>query len=190
MRNYLQKNASRLAFVAIAFVAALAGVIDLSTAALSMVVLSYETVAGSTLAVTATAPATLDLAGYSSTDNVWTTVGEITDLAGVAGRKYNTSEHAPIDSRQRKRKKASFTFEDRTFMMAWDPADAGQDLCRTASLDDSIVYFQITKQGGDKRYFSAQVSEFSEVAGTVDNVVQGRMVLLQQTDTVSDPAGA
>ena len=127
------------------------------------------------------------IAGFS-TAITYTTIGEITDLPGAAGRSYATVEHAPIDTRKRNRKKGSYTLDDLTVVMAWDQDDAGQDLCRTAALDDSVLTFKLTKQGGDIRYFTAQVSAFIENMGTVDNVVQGQMTLLLQTDTVSDPA--
>lgn len=154
----------------------------------AMIFNSYETVAGSTLACTTSVPATYDAAGYGPTSMVYTVIGEITDLPGAAGRKYNTVEHAPISSRMRQRKKGSYTLEDIVVQMAWDQADAGQDLCRTAADNDSILTFCLTKQSGAKRYFTAQVSEFVEKAGTVDNVVVGQMTLLRQRDTVMDPA--
>jgi len=150
--------------------------------------MSYETTAGSTLACSITPPSPNTTPAGFSTAIVYTDIGEITDLPGAAGRKYNTVEHAPITSRRRQRKKGSYSLEDIVVVMAWDQNDAGQDLCRTAALDDSVLTFKLTKQGGDIRYFTAQVSEFLEKMGTVDNVVQGQMTLLRQTDTVSDPA--
>ena len=150
--------------------------------------MSYETVAGSTLACSVSVPATYDAAGYGATSMVYTAIGEITDLPGAAGRSYNTSEHAPLSSRLRQRKKASYTLADLVVQMAWDQSDAGQDLCRTAAEDDSILTFKLTKQSGAVRYFTAQVSEFIENMGTIDNVVQGQMTLLRQRDTVMDPA--
>lgn len=154
----------------------------------ALVLNAFETVAGSTLAVSASAPATENLAGYSATSMVYSPIGEITDLPGVAGRTYATVSHKPIGSRQEQRKKGSFSLEDVTVVMAWDQSDAGQDICRTASENDDILTFKLTKQGGHIRYFRAQVSAFIENMGTIDNVVQGSMTLLRQTVTVSDPA--
>ena len=150
--------------------------------------MSYETVAGATLACSVTPPSPDTTAAGYSTAIVYTAIGEITDLPGAAGRSYNTVEHAPIGSRMRNRKKGSYTLEDITVVMAWDQSDAGQDLCRTAADDDSVLTFKLTKQSGDIRYFTAQVSKFIENMGTVDNVVQGSMTLLRQTNTVMDPA--
>lgn len=150
--------------------------------------MSYETVAGATLACSITPPSPDTTAAGFSTAITYTPIGEITDLPGAAGRSYNTVSHKPIGTRKENKKKGSYTLEDITVVMAWDQADAGQDLCRTAALDDSVLTFKLTKQGGDIRYFTAQVSKFIENMGTVDNVVQGSMTLLRQTDTVSDPA--
>lgn len=149
--------------------------------------MTFETVAGSTLAVSAAAPATDDVAGFAALS--WTLVGEITDLGGGLGREYNIVEHAPIASAQVTQKKGGYKLPQMELVMAWDQSDAGQDLMRTAALDaDDIVSIRITKQSGDIRYFRAQVSKFVENFGTVDNVVQGMVSLLRQTNTVYNPA--
>lgn len=150
--------------------------------------MAYETVAGATLACSVTPPSPNTTAAGYSTAIAYTTIGEITDLPGAAGRQYAIVSHKPIDTRKENRKKGSYSLDDLTVTMAWDQSDAGQDLCRTAANDDSVLTFKLTKQGGDIRYFTAQVSKFVENMGTVDNVVQGQMTLLRQTDTVSDPA--
>lgn len=148
--------------------------------------MAFETVAGSTLAVSVAAPATYDTAGYGAL--TFTTVGEITDLGSGLGRDYNTVNHSPIATRQVIEKKGSYKLGTLDVTMAWDMSDAGQDLCRAAALDDSILSIKIVKQGGDIRYFTAQVAKFVENFGTVDNVVQGMMSLLRQKDIVYNPA--
>ncbi|MCR4331761.1 MAG: hypothetical protein NUV34_03520 [Sulfuricaulis sp.] len=188
MKSYMKQYGMRLAVVALAIVACSLGIIDPATVAMGGMILAYETTAGSTLACTTVVPASYDEGGYGASSMVYIAIGEITDLPGAAGRTYNTSEHAPLASRLRQRKKASYTLSDLVIQMAWDQSDAGQDLCRTAANDDSILTFKLTKQGGDIRYFTAQVSEFIENMGTIDNVVQGQMTLLRQRDTVSNPA--
>lgn len=156
--------------------------------AAGLISLGFETVAGSTLSCTVTAPVTYDLAGYSDTDIVWTEIGEITDLGQGYGREYNIVSHAPIASSQVVKKKGGYNLPQVELALAWDQSDAGQDLLRTARNDNSILTFKLTKQGGDKRYFTAQVSKFVENFGTVDNVVVGMVTLLFQKDIVSDPA--
>jgi hypothetical protein len=115
-------------------------------------------------------------------------VGEITDLGSGLGRDYNTTTHSPIATRQVIEKKGSYKLGELALVMAWDMNDAGQDLLRAAALDDSVLSVKIVKQGGDVRYFTAQVKEFVENFGTVDNVVQGKCTLLRQKDIVYNPA--
>lgn len=188
MKSYLKQNAMRLAFVGIAFLAAFAGIIDPVTASLSVVVLSFETTAGSVLYVSTAVPATYDAAGYDASSMNYSSVGEITDLGAGYGRQYNNVEHAPIDSAQRTVKKGSYTLPPIDLTMAWDQTDSGQDYLRAAALDNSILTFKLVKQSGHKRYFTAQVSKFLESHGGVDSVVQGMVTLLPQRNTVNDPA--
>lgn len=182
----LRTNAPRLLFAAALMLGVVAGLLDPLTASAAAFMLNFETVAGSTISVSVAAPATYDIAGYGAL--TFTEVGEITDLGQGLGRSYNTSSHSPVKTRQVIEKKGSYRLGSVEYMMAWDQADAGQDICRAASLDDSILSIKITKQGGDVRYFTAQVSEFVENFGTVDNVNQGKMTLLRQKDVVYSPA--
>jgi len=156
--------------------------------AAGLVSLAFETVAGSTLHCSTTAPVTYDITGYSDTDITWTALGEITDLGQGYGRTYNIVTHAPIDTAQVIEKKGGYKLGTVELLMAWDQSDAGQDLLRTASADNSILTFKLTKQGGDIRYFTAQVSKFVENFGTVDNVVVGAVTLLLQKNVVHSPA--
>lgn len=150
--------------------------------------MSFETVAGSTLACSVAVPATYDEAGYGASSMTYTNIGEITDLGSGYGRTYNTVSHAPIDTAQVTQKKGGYTLAPIDVTVAWDQADAGQDLLRTAANDNSILTFKLTKQGGDIRYFTAQVSKFIENYGTVDNVVVGMLTLLRQKNIVMNPA--
>jgi hypothetical protein len=146
--------------------------------------MTTETVAGSVLSVSAALPSTFDATGYAAL--TWVAIGELTDIGAVKGRTYNTSTHAPIGVPMQISKKASYTLPNGEFTCGWDEADAGQILIETAANSASAVYaFKLTKQGGDIRYFTAQVMQFVENLGTVDNVVQGQFTLLRQTDTIT-----
>lgn len=147
---------------------------------------AFETVAGSTLAVSTTAPATYDLAGYSASGLVYTIIGEITDI-GPFSRTYATVNHNPIAERQVTQKKGSFTLDPIELMMAWDGDDAGQVILRAAEATDAILTFELVKQGGDQRYFTAQVSKVSENFGGADNVNQAAITLLPQKVFIRDP---
>lgn len=149
--------------------------------------MGFQTVAGSTLACSVTAPATYDSAGYGAL--TFTTIGEITDLGGNLGRDYNIVSHSPVATSQVIEKKASYKLGSQDIVLAWDQSDAGQDLLRTAANDpDDVLSFKLTKQNGDIRYFTAQVSKFLENFGGADSVNQGMVTLLRQTDVVMSPA--
>ena len=146
--------------------------------------MTTETVATAKLYVCATLPATNDAPGFAAL--TWTLIGELTDIGSVKGRSYNTSTHAPISSSQQIEKKASYKLGKADMTVGWDDTDAGQVLINTAANSNTAIYaFRLVKQGGAIRYFTAQVMEFVENMGTVDNVVQGKFSLLRQTDTIT-----
>ena len=67
--------------------------------------MTVRTSAGTTLKVSASAPATFDKAGYSAL--TFTAVGEITDL-GEFGREYALVTHNPVGTRGTQKFKGSF----------------------------------------------------------------------------------
>lgn len=145
--------------------------------------MTIETVANAKLEICSALPATYDAAGYAALS--WTVIGELTDIGSVQGRQYNTSEHAPIANAQRTEKKASYKLGTADMMVGWDDDDAGQQLVQTAADHQTMICsFKLTKQNGKIRYFTAQVKDFVENLGTVDNVVQGKFSLLRQTNTI------
>lgn len=143
---------------------------------------NVTTVAGTELWVATALPATYTEAGYEAL--AWKKVGEVTDVPSVLGRTYNTSTHAPVDKAQQIEKKGSYKLGSADWKMGWDEDDEGQKICFAASLDYDVLSFKVVKQNGSKRYFTAQVSKFTEDQGTVDSNVVGAMSLLRQTDTI------
>jgi putative heme degradation protein len=145
--------------------------------------MSTFTVAGSKIFVSATLPATMDSAGYAAL--TWSEVGELTDIGSVLGRAYNTATHAPIGKQQQTQKKASYTLSNADFMCGWDEQDAGQIIINAGASSYDIYAFKLLKQDGTIRYFTAQVMQYVENNGTVDNIVQGAFTLLRQTDSIT-----
>jgi hypothetical protein len=140
--------------------------------------MAAETVAGTVLSCSAAIQYSIFSPGYDGV--VFSAIGEVTDIAGSLGREYNASTHAPISQSQVTARKGGFNYPAVELLMAWDESDAGQDLLRAASLDTTELTFELVKQDGDIRYFTAQVSKFVENCGTVDNVVVGAVTLLLQ----------
>ncbi len=148
--------------------------------------MSTYTVAGSKIFVSAALPATQVASAFEALD--WIEVGEITDIGSVTGRTYNTATHAPIGSPQQTQRKASYTLANAEFVCGWDEEDEGQILISTASNSNDVYAFKLEKQDTTTRYFTAQVMQFVENNGTVDNIVQGAFTLLRQTDTIKAAA--
>jgi hypothetical protein len=145
--------------------------------------MSTHTVAGSKIFVSAALPTTMDSTGFAAL--TWAEVGEVTDIGSVLGRAYNTATHAPIGAQQQTQKKASYTLSNAEFVCGWDEVDAGQIIIGAGANSYDIYSFKLLKQDGMIRYFTAQVMQFVENNGTVDNIVQGAFTLLRQTDSIT-----
>lgn len=125
------------------------------------------TSAGTTLAVTATAPATYNAAGYAAL--TWVPIAELTDI-GEFGQKYNLVTHNPISSRQTIKRKGSYNNGTLQLKMARAPSDAGQALLVAAANSDASYSYRVTLQDGTKLYFTAQAMGYATMVGSVDTI--------------------
>lgn len=136
--------------------------------------MTVATSAGTTLKVSASAPATFDAAGYAALS--YTTVGEITDL-GEFGREYALVTHNPVGSRGTKKFKGSYNEGTMNLQLGLDTDDAGQIVMKTASGSDSLYSFTVTTQNGDKYYFQAMVMSWKVGVGSVDSITTAAATL-------------
>lgn len=136
--------------------------------------------AGTSLKISASAPATFDAAGYTAL--TFTTVGEVTDL-GEFGREFNLITHNPIGSRGTVKLKGSFNEGSINVQLGLDTDDAGQILAKAGALSDNDYSFVITTQNGDKYYFQAKVMSFKVGVGSVDSVTSATMTLELTTNS-------
>lgn len=136
--------------------------------------MGVKTSAGSTFKISAAAPATFDSTGYAAL--TFTTVGEITDL-GEFGREYALVTHQPVGSRGTQKHKGSFNEGTITLQLGLDTDDAGQVLCKSASLSDSDYSIVVTTQNGDKYYAQAKVMSFKVGVGGVDSITTATCTL-------------
>lgn len=130
--------------------------------------MGVETTAGTTIRVSAAAPATFNQAGYAAL--AWTKVGEVTDL-GTFGRKYNLVTHQPIDTRGTKKLKGSFNDGAVNLTYGIDDDDSGQVIVEAAVDDDDPISVEITSQSGTIYYFQALIMSAERAFGGVDNVL-------------------
>ncbi len=129
--------------------------------------MAYFSSAGSTLAISAAAPASEDAAGYNAL--TWTNIGEITEL-GEVGATSNLITHNPVADKITRKLKGSRNFGSMNLSMARDTGDAGQTLLRAAAAADGLYSFRLTLQNGAKLYFRAlTMSAVTSVSG-VDSI--------------------
>ena len=137
------------------------------------------TSAGTTLQVSATAPATFDGSGYAAVFAASpgpAIVGEITDL-GEFGREFALVTHMPVGSRGTQKFKGSFNEGTMALSLGLDTDDAGQIIMKTAALSDNNFSFMVTTQNDDKYFFQAKVMSFKVNVAGVDSITTATTTL-------------
>lgn len=146
-----------------------------------------QTLAQSSISVTATAPATYDITGFDALAD-WTEVGEVTDLSGH-GDTYTEVTHLPLSSRRVQKLKGSVDAGSETYTLADDIDDAGQLVLKAALASDDDYYFKETWQDGTIEYYAAKVMSFAGVGGNADNV-RARTITVGINDEILEKAPA
>lgn len=136
--------------------------------------MTVATSAGTTLAVSASTPATFNVAGYSVLS--FTNVGEITDL-GEFGREFALVTHNPVGSRGTQKFKGSFNEGTMSLTLGLDTDDAGQIVMKAGALSDNNYSFEVTTQNGDIYYFQAKVMSWKVGVGGVDSITTATCTL-------------
>ena len=148
--------------------------------------MTVRTSAGTTLRISASAPATFDETGYNDLFTASPTppiVGEITDL-GEFGREFALVTHNPVGSRGTQKFKGSFNEGTMTLSLGLDTDDAGQIIAKTASLSDLDFSFMVTTQNLDRYFFQAKVMSFKVGVGGVDQITTATVTLEITTNSV------
>lgn len=140
--------------------------------------MAVQTVAGTTIGISAAQPATFNAAGYAAL--TFTNIGEITD-GGEHGKTYAEVTHNPIDTRGTQKFKGSFNLGNKTLQLAIDDDDAGQTLAKAALESDNDYSFEVTYQDGAIDYFQAKVMSFSKAATSVDSIRSATVTLALTT---------
>jgi hypothetical protein len=134
--------------------------------------MAIHTSAGSTLTISASAPATFDGSGYAAVFAASpgpAVVGEVTDL-GEFGREFALVTHMPVGSRGTQKFKGSFNEGTMAITLGLDTDNAGQILMKSASISDNNYSFMVTTQSGDKYFFQAKVMSFKVNIAGVDSI--------------------
>lgn len=150
--------------------------------------MTFTTSAGTTIGLSAAAPATWDAAGYGAL--TYTTIGEVTNLGDIPDRIYELVTLNPIASRATKKAKGGYQLGNQSVEYAIDPADAGQTLAAAAVNSDNAysvkiahptlgtIYARALVMGGPKNYGDVNTAsmktltlEYTGATNTVDGVV-------------------
>ncbi len=144
------------------------------------------TAAGSTLAISAASPVTEDAAGYAAL--AFTEIGQIEKI-GALGAVFNKVEFQPLKGPKQKHK-GSVDYGSLAPSLAYDSADAGQTLLRTAADDatSTLYAFEVTYPTGAKRYFQGRVFGFPENVDGADTVLMAAPTIEICTEIVKVPA--
>lgn len=126
-----------------------------------------QTSAGTTLHISAAAPATYNSTGFAAL--TWTEIGEITDL-GEFGRQYNLVTHNPLNNRRTVKRKGSYNDGAINAQMARVPSDAGQAILTAAVDSDDSYSIKVTLQDGSIFYTTVQVMSYTTNVGSVDQI--------------------
>ncbi len=144
-----------------------------------------QTLAGSTLKISASLPATYDAAGFGALS--YTTVAEITDLGSGLGKKYDLVTHSPVGDRKKYKFRGGYDNGTLAVKMASATStatDAGQTLLIAASNSDADYSFKITVQDGSDYFFTAKTMNFTTDFGTLNNILMAAAELQVNSDIV------
>ncbi len=141
------------------------------------------TAAGTALAISAALPASETAAGYAAL--TFTEVGQIEKL-GTLGATFAKVEFQPLRGPKQKHK-GSADYGSLQPSMAYDEADAGQTLLRTAAADETskLYSFMVTYPTGAKRYFQGRVFGSPENVDGADSIVMANPTVEINTKVIN-----
>lgn len=128
-----------------------------------------ESLAGATLAISASLPATYDAAGYGATTITYTAIGEIENI-GDHGVTATLTEFTPIDTSVVTKVKGSKNYGTMAVTLGAMPSNAGQDIVEAASESNAHYSLKLTYPDTSVHYMDVLVSKFTQVGGAVNDV--------------------
>lgn len=128
-----------------------------------------ESLAGATLAISASLPATYDAAGYGATGITYTAIGEIESF-GAHGVVAAITEFTPVGTSVVAKVKGSKNYGTMSIVTAAMPSDAGQDIVELAAESTSHYSLKLTFPDTSIHYMDVLVSKFERAGGAVNDV--------------------
>ena len=130
-----------------------------------------NSLAGATLSISASLPATYDAAGYAATTVVFTAVGEVENF-GNHGVTATVTEFTPVDTSTVAKVKGSKNYGTMSLTIGDIPGNAGQVIMRAASESNAHYSVKITYQDTSVHYMDVLVSKYENQNGTVNDVLK------------------
>jgi hypothetical protein len=130
-----------------------------------------QSLAGATLGITASLPATYDQAGYEASVMAYTLVGEIENY-GNHGVAAVVTEFTPVDTAQVNKTKGAKNYGKMTLSIGSIPGNAGQAILNEASESSSHYSVKMTYPDGEVHYMDVLVSKFEFQDGAVNNTMK------------------
>ncbi len=138
-----------------------------------------QTLAGATLAVSATEPATFDAAGFGATTMTYTAIGKIEDF-GSHGLTRAIAKLTPVDTAVVIKRTGSKDYGNITLKIGRLASDAGQVILKAASESNNSYAFKLTYSGGttpEIHYLNGVVSSFVYADATADTIATVTCIL-------------
>lgn len=142
-----------------------------------------QSVAGTTLSISATLPATYDAVGFAAVS--YTVIAEVTDM-GSFGREYAMISHTPVGDRNTYKLKGNFNNGSLAVKMA-KAQDVGQALLVAASTSDADYTFMFTFQDGRNAYMTGKCMSYITSVGSVNQIL-GADAKIEITSSVVETA--
>lgn len=139
------------------------------------------TSAGTTIAVSASLPASYDDTGYAALS--FTDIGEVTDL-GDFGREYALVTHNALGDRRTVKRKGSYNDGAVAMQLGRVPDDAGQAVLIAGRDSDDSYSFEVTLQDGSIQYFTGQIMSYTTNVGSSDQIVGASVSVEIDSDIV------
>lgn len=136
---------------------------------------------GSTIHVSAPAPATFDAAGYAAL--IWTEVGEVEDI-GEYGPEDSLLTRNNLKTGITQKLKGSTNLGGIPLQMAMVPGDAGHIALEAGRVSRAPVSVKVTFQDGMVEYFRALVMSYKKAIGSSESFTAASTTLEVTTETV------
>lgn len=146
-----------------------------------------QTIAGATLKISASLPATYNAAGFEALS--FTTIAEVTDFGSV-GKVYDMVEHRPVNDRKKYKLKGGYdngSMQLKLARMTAVTTDAGQVILQAASNSDADYSFAIFFQDGSNFYMTAKAMDFQTDMGSINSIL-GLSVKLELQSDITETA--